>query len=347
MYKQSLYKIFLLVSILFVWNIPVSSGDENATNEVNVYSARQQHLIKPLLDDFSAQTGIKVNLVTGSGGALLTRLAAEGKNSPADVFITTDVAYLYRAKEKQLSQAIDSQFLQQTIPAAYRDPEQHWFGLSLRARVIFAQQGKLGKDDNLTYESLAEPRWQKQICIRSSTNIYNQSLVASMIAAHGEEKTAAWIKKLVANFARSPSGNDRDQITAAAGGLCTIAVANSYYLAIMLSGDNEQQKLAAQKMSIHWPNQMDRGTHVNLSGAFVTAATANRQHAIRLIEYLLSERMQKMYMDVNYEYPVRADLPLNDLLSRWGQFKKDPLSFNTIGQLNAAATRIMDSAGWR
>lgn len=340
-----IYKILLFASML-VLNVSAWAEKQKIVQEVNVYSARQEHLIKPLLDHFSQETGIKVNLVTGKSGALLTRLAAEGKNSPADVFITTDAAYLYRAKKQQLSLAIASEFLEKTIPAIYRDPDHHWFGLSLRARVILSQKGKL-KDNNLRYESLADPRWRKQICIRSSGNVYNQSLVAAMIAAHGEEKTEAWIKKLVANFARPPSGNDRDQIMAAAGGLCTIAVANNYYLAIMLKAGTPEQKAAAEKITIHWPNQMDRGAHVNLSGAFVTAAAKNRQNAVRLIEHLLSADMQLMYMNVNYEYPVRAGLPLNELLKSWGDFKKDDVPLNKIGMYNAAAVRIMDSAGWK
>ena len=344
--ESSLYKILLLASILASSSFLVKA-DEKSVDEVNVYSSRQEHLIRPLLDKFSDKTGIRVNLVTGNGGALITRLAAEGKNSPADVFITTDVAYLERAKEKRLTQAISSTLLRQSVPANYRDADNHWFGLSLRARAIFAQRGKLNDSDNLSYESLADPRWRKRLCIRSSANVYNQSLVASMIIARGEAKTGEWIKNLVANFARPPSGNDRDQIMAVAGGRCDVAVANSYYLAVMLKTGSEEQKEAAQKVAIHWPNQRDRGAHINLSGAFVTKHAPHRQHAILLIESLLSAEMQSMYMNLNYEYPVRNDLPLNELLSSWGDFKRERAPFSELGGLNARATRLMDIGGWR
>ena len=344
--KSSLYRILLLASILTAYSFIAAAAEKNA-DEVNVYSSRQEHLIRPLLDNFSDKTGIKVNLVTGNGGALLTRLAAEGENSPADVFITTDVAYLERAKKKRLTQAVASEFLRETVPANYRDADNHWFGLSLRVRAIFAQRGRLDDDERLSYESLAEPRWRKQLCIRSSANVYNQSLVASMIAARGEAEAGEWIKNLVANFARPPGGNDRDQIMAVAGGRCSVAVANSYYLGIMLKAGNEEQKEAAQKVAIHWPNQADRGAHINLSGAFVTKNAAHRQHAILLIEHLLSAEMQNMYMDLNYEYPVRDELPLNELLSGWGSFKKDQVSLNEIGRLNEKAARLMDKGGWR
>ncbi len=323
------------------------SGGGGALAEVNIYSARQESLIKPLLDRFSARHDIKIRLVTGKADALLARLKLEGKNSPADLLITTDAGRLYRAKQAGLLQAVESATLASDIPARYRDPDHHWFGLSLRARTILTVAGKVDAAALTRYESLADPVWRGRICIRSSDNIYNQSLVASMIHANGAEATLAWAKGLVANFARSPGGGDRDQILAAAGGLCDIAVANTYYLAMMLQSGHPAQQAAAQKIRVVWPNQSDRGVHVNISGAGVTRSAQHFDEAVALLEYLAGAEAQRWYGETNNEYPVRDGIAPGAVLQSWGDFKADDIPLELLGRLNRDAVELTNHAGWR
>lgn len=318
-----------------------------AADEVNLYSARKEELIKPLLDRFTAESGIQVNLVTGKDDALLERLKSEGINSPADLFITADAGRLHRAKTAGVLQAVDSRVLQEAVPAHLRDPEGYWFGLSLRARPIFYVKDRIRPEELSTYEDLADPKWRGRICIRSSDNIYNQSLVASMIASDGEPATEEWARGFVANFARPPRGGDRDQIKAAAAGLCDLAVANTYYFGMMLAGNNSAERDAASKVAIFWPNQEDRGTHVNVSGVGLTAAAKNRDNAVRLMEYLTSPAAQQWYAETNHEYPVREGVKWSAMLEGWGHFKADTVNLSVLGKNNPAAVMLMDRAGWR
>jgi len=341
--KPAVRNLFATV-LTFLMAFPVSAL---ANNEVNLYSARKEELIKPLLDRFTAQTGIKVNLVTGKADALLKRLQSEGVNSPADLLITTDAGRLYRAKEAGVTQAVASNALSEAVPASYRDPEGHWFGLSLRARPILYVKDKVDPAALSSYEALSSTDWNGRICIRSSNNIYNQSLVASMIAADGAEKTETWAQGLVDNLARPPKGGDRDQIKAAAAGQCDIAIANTYYLAGMLKSKDEAQRAAAARMAVFWPNQGGRGAHVNISGAAVTRSASNRLAAIQLLEFLASDEAQQWYAETNGEYPVRPGIPVSDVLTAWGDFKADNLSLAKLGELNGEAVRLMDRAGWK
>lgn len=318
-----------------------------AEEVVNLYSARKEKLIKPLLDRFSEQTGINVNLVTGKADALLQRLQSEGRNTPADMLITTDAGRLHRAKAAGVTQAVDSPVLKQLVPESFRDPQGHWYGLSVRARPILYVKGKVDPARLSTYEALIDPEWDNRICIRSSGNIYNQSLVASMIAANGAEATETWAKAFVNQFARPPKGGDRDQIKAAAAGLCDIAVANTYYLAGMLTSKDQAQRDAAGKLAVFWPNQQGRGAHVNVSGATVTKAASNRENAIKLLEFLLNPASQAWYAETNGEFPVRADVEPGELLNGWGEFKMDKLNLQQLGLLNPDAVRLMDRAGWK
>ncbi len=316
--------------------------------EVNVYSAREETLIKPILDVFSEQSGIKVNLVTAKADALIERLQREGQDSLADVLLTVDVARLHRAKQAGLLQSIKSETLTEIVPPVYRDSDNQWFGLSMRARVITTVKSKLSPDKApMRYESLADEQWRGRICIRSSTNVYNQSLVASILHANGDEATSMWAKGLVANFARPPVGGDRDQVLAAAGGLCDIAVINTYYLAYMLANPDPVQKKAAEQMHVVWPNQEDRGTHVNISGAGVTRVAKNKDDAIRLLEFLVGAEAQYWYGNTNYEYPIRDDVKIGDILNSWGEFKADTIALDKLGELNAEAVKLMDKAGWQ
>lgn len=316
-------------------------------DEVNLYSARKEALIKPLLDLFTQETGIKVNLVTAGGDALLNRLQNEGKNSPADLLITTDVGRLYRAQQAGVLQQIDSQKLNTNIAASYREKNGYWFGLSLRSRVIVYAKDRVKSDALTSYEDLADKKWQKKICIRSSGNIYNQSLVASLIVHHGEEKTENLLKGIVANFARSPQGGDRDQIKAVAAGQCDLAVVNTYYLGAMMLSSDQNEKKAAQAVGLLWPNQQDRGAHFNISGAGVTKASPNKANAIKLLEFLSSEKAQQWYAKVNNEYPVNPQAGTSDLLKLLGEFKPDTVAVEKLGELNAKALMLMDKAGWK
>lgn len=315
--------------------------------ELNVYSARQEALIKPLLDEFTAETGIKVNLVTGKGDALLTRLQAEGRNSPADILITSDAGRLVRAEQAGVLLAQTSPELEAAVPAHLRSPQGYWYGLSVRARALVYNRDSVNADTLSTYEALAQPQWRGRICVRSSSNIYNQSLVAGMLATQGDAKTAAWLDGFVANFARPPQGGDRDQIKAVAAGQCDVAVVNSYYLGGMVASQDEAERAAAAKVSIFWPNQDDRGTHVNVSGAGVTAASDQPELAVQLISFLTRDSSQQWYAETNNEYPVRDEVPVSELLATWGTFKADPVDVSELGKLNAQAVMAMDRARWK
>lgn len=315
--------------------------------EVNVYSARKEALIKPLLDQFTSESGIKVNLVTGKADALLKRLTSEGANSPADLFITTDAGRLHRAREADVLQPIFSETLTAAIPAHYRDPEGYWYGLSVRARIITYVKDRVDPRQLSTYEALADEQWRGRICIRGSENIYNQSLVASMIAADGEAATQQWAEGLVKNFARAPKGGDRDQVKAAAAGVCDLAIVNTYYLGAMLNSKDENEQAAAAKVALFWPNQNDRGAHVNISGAGVTRSAKHKEAAVKLLEFLASEKSQGWYASVNLEYPVRPGVEWSETLKQWGTFKADTLNLSLLGENNPAAVRLMDRAGWK
>ena len=318
-----------------------------ADEEVNVYSSRKEELIKPLLDRFTEQTGTKVSLVTGKPEELLERLRREGPNSPADLLITVDAGNLHRAKAAGVTRPLVSEALTRAIPASYRDPEGHWVGLTLRARPILYVKSEVDPATLSTYEALADPDFKGRICIRSSDNVYNQSMVASMIASHGVEATEVWARGLVANLARPPKGGDRDQIKAAAAGECDLAIANTYYLAGMLSGEAAADRAAAELMGVFWPNQDGRGTHVNVSGAAITLAAKHPEAAQKLIEFLASPESQAWYAEANGEYPVREGVPPSAMLAAWGDFKADALNLARLGELNAEAVRLMDRAGWR
>lgn len=335
-------RLFFSLTLLLLANLPAW-----AQGEVNLYSARQEVLIKPLLDQFSSKTGIKVNLVAGKADALIQRLTSEGINSPADILLTVDAGNLNKAKEMGLFQPVRSQTLEKEVPAAYRDPAGEWFGLSMRARPIMYAKGRVNPADLASYADLADPRWKGKVCVRSSGNVYNQSMVAAMIARNGAAATETWAKGLVANFARPPQGGDRDQIKAVAAGQCDVALANTYYLGGMLNASQAEEKEAAAKVGIIWPNQKENGVHVNVSGAGVTKHAKNRDNALRLLEFLVSEEAQRWYADVNYEYPVRQGTPISETLAAWGDFKADDLNLATLGEHNAEAVKLMDRAGWR
>lgn len=334
-----------LSSILFLLFLALTQPVLAA--EVNLYSARQEALIKPLLDRFTEQTGIRVNLVSAKDDTLIKRLESEGRNSPADLLITADAGRLHRARELGLLAPLQSEILAARIPASYRDPEGHWFGLSLRARPILYVRDRVDPAGLSSYADLANPRWKGRICIRSSDNIYNQSLVASRIARYGEHATEAWARGLVANFARPPRGGDRDQIKAAAAGQCDIAIANTYYLAAMLNDSQASERASAERLAVFWPDQEGDGVHVNVSGIGLTTAARNREQAVKLMEFMVSEEAQRWYADTNQEYPVAEGIEASETLQAWGPFKADDLNLSELGRYNADALRLMDRVGWR
>jgi iron(III) transport system substrate-binding protein len=314
--------------------------------ELNIYSGRQEALIKPQLDAFSAQTGIKVNLVTGDAKELVQRMKTEGANSPADLLFTADAGNLYAAAAEGLCQKVQSEALEQSIPAAYRDPEGAWFGLGIRARPIFYVPGKVDPAEIKSYEDLADPKWKGRILARSSSHIYNQSLLASMIAHKGPEAAEQWAKGVAANLARKPQGGDRDQIKAAAAGEGDVVIANSYYYAQMLTSDKPEEREAAQKLKVIWPNQTDHGTHVNVSGACVAAHAPNKDEAVKLLEFLVGDEAQKIYAEKGQEFPVKPGISASDTLQGLGSFKMDELNLAELGKHNAEAVRIFDRVGW-
>lgn len=336
------FALFCCVLVCFSLSTPVS-----AKGEVNVYSARKEALIKPILDRFSKQTGIKVNLITGKADALLTRLRLEGKASPADVFITVDAGRLQRAKEAGVLQAIESDVLLKRIPQNLKDNDNIWYGLSLRARPIFYAKGRVDPKELSSYEDLANEKWDGRVCFRSSNSVYNQSQVASMIEAQGEDYTENWAKTMVSYLARSPAGGDTDQLKAVAVGVCDITIANTYYYGRLLNSDKPKDVKLAQQIGLFWPNQADRGTHVNVSGAGVTKYARHRDNAIALIEFLASDEAQEWYSAVNNEFPVVPSALISDTLKSWGPFKQDAVNLSILGENNRAAVELMDRAGWK
>ena len=269
-----------------------------------MYSARQDSLIVPLLDRFTEKTGIEVNLITGKANALLSRIQAEGAATPADVLVTVDAGNLHRAKEAGVLAAVDSATLAKQIPVNLRDVDNQWFGLTIRSRPIFYAKDRVNPSDLSTYEALTDSRWKKRICIRSSSNIYNQSLVASMIEANGTDATLQWAEGLVSNLARKPAGGDTDQLRAAAAGQCDLAIANTYYFGRLIDSKKPEDREVVQNLGVFWPNQADRGAHINVSGMGVTQHAKNHEEAIQLLEFMVSEDAQAYYAEINHEYPV-------------------------------------------
>ena len=338
------FRPILCLMVAFFMAFPATSW---SAESLNIYSSRKEQLIKPLLDKFTKTTGIKINLTTGKSGVLLRKLEMEGTNSPADVLITSDAGNLARARSDGLLQSVESRKLNQLVPEHLRDLDGYWYGLTMRARPIFYNPKKVQPKELSTYEQLADSQWRGRICIRSSNNIYNQSLVASMIASDGGEAVLNWGRGLVKNFARTPQGGDRDQIKAVAVGICDIAIANSYYYAAMLNSNDASEKEAARKVALFWPNQNGRGTHINVSGGAVIKSSKNTKNAIALFEFMLDESSQNWYAHVNGEYPVNRKAIISPLLLNWGDFRSDKLNLTELGKYNSDAVRIMDRAGWK
>lgn len=342
--RVSLFAAATAVAALFA--LPVLPGRAADDNVVNIYSYRQEILVRPLLDRFTELTGIEVRLVSGKADVLLQRLKSEGRNSPADILLTADAGRLHRAKEAGVLQAVHSALLDEMVPPQYRDPGGYWYALSLRARPIIYAVDRVDPGELTDYEGLADEKWRGRICVRSSNSIYNQSHIAAFIAHHGALVAERWAAGMVANFARKPSGGDRDQIRAVASGECDIALANTYYLARLASSNNEKDRAAAAAVAIAWPNQNGKGAHINVSGAAVTASAKHPENAVKLIEFLVGAEAQEIYARTVFEFPIRGGITLAPLVASWGDFKADGLDLSLLGKHNAEAVRIADRVGW-
>lgn len=319
----------------------------SSADEVNVYSARHYDTDLELYDRFTEEKGIEVNLIEGGSDELIERINSEGVNSPADVLITVDAGRLWRAKEAGVLQQHRSDELNRVVPEQLRDLDDMWVGLSKRVRGIIYHKDRVEPDELEGYWDLTDEKWEGRICIRSSNNIYNQSLVASLIETHGVEDTEEWAAGLVANFARDPQGGDTDQIRAVAAGECDIAVANHYYLARLMNSDDSEDQDVANAVDIHFPGEEDGGTHVNISGAGVAANSPNREHAVAFLEYLATEEAQELYAVANNEFPIVDGMMLPEVLQSFGTFESDAVNVTSYGENNPEAIRLMDRAGWR
>lgn len=316
-------------------------------NELNVYSARHYDSDELLYNAFTEQTGIEVNILEGDSDQLIERIQREGVASPADIMMTVDAGRLWRAEQEGIFQATESDVLAERLPESMRHPEGLWFGFSQRARGIYYNRDNVDPTDITSYEDLASDDLGYSVCIRSSNNIYNQSLLASMIEHHGEEGAEEWAQGVVNNMARDPEGGDTDQIRGAASGECDLAVANHYYYVRLLKSDDEADREAARNVGIIFPNQDDRGAHVNVGGAGVVDGAPNRDNAVQFLEFLASDTAQEMFASGNNEFPVVNSVKRDPVLESWGNFKKDEVNISILGENNPEAIRIFDRVDWR
>jgi len=321
----------------------VASLTASAAEEVNVYSYRQPFLIKPMFDAFTKESGIKVNTVFAKKG-IVERLKNEGANSPADLVFTVDIGRLDAVLSADLTQPVNSDVLNEKIPAEFRDPNGHWFGLTTRARLIVASKDRVSQGEVSSYEDLASPALKGRVCTRSGKHGYMLALIASVIANSDEDSARTWLQGVKDNLARKPQGNDRAQVKAIKEGECDVAVINSYYMGKMMT--NEEQAPWADAVNIIFPNQGDRGTHMNISGMSLTAAAPNKDNAVKLMEYLASDKAQRMYAEQNHEYPVNPKVSWSALVESWGGFKPDNTALAEIAKHRTTAAKMVDQIGY-
>ncbi len=334
------YKSALMVFVAALATLVVSTLSV-ASEEVVIYSARNEQLIKPLFDTYTKETGVKVKFITDKAGPLMQRLKAEGKRTPADLFITVDAGNLWQAANFGLLQPANSSVLEKNIPEHLRDPGNQWYGLSIRARTIVYNTKNLKESDLSTYEDLADPKWKGRLCLRTSKKVYNQSLVGMMIAEHGVAKTEKIVKGWVKNLATRPFSNDTKMMQAVAAGQCDVGIANTYYYGRLLKKD------ANVPLKLFWPNQQSGGVHVNISGAGVTKHAKNSKGAIALLEWLSSEKAQQQFAASNMEYPANPDIKPVAVVASWGEFKANQINVNRAGELQVDAVKLMDRAGYK
>jgi iron(III) transport system substrate-binding protein len=344
---------FLILALLIVSITVVflsNTNEEVQSEEVNIYTSRHYDADDFLYEKFTQKTGIQVNIISGKGSALIERLKAEGTNSPGDVFFTVDAGNLANFQKQGFLQSIQSEIIKKSVPVELRGENDEWVAVAKRARVIFYNPELVSEDEikDINYEDLANNAWKDRVVIRSSSNMYNQSLVSSLISNLGIDQTEKWAKDLVANFARKPQGNDRSQIMAVANKEASIAIANTYYIGIMLSGKGgEEQLKAGQKVKIAFPNQTNRGAHINISGGGVLKHSPNRENAEKFLEFLLSEEAQVHIVNNTFEYPVLETVKPHPLIESFGNFKMDKTSVADFGKYNPEAVKLMDRVNWQ
>ena len=334
---------FLLISCGEVKKQEVST---NESKEITIYTHRHYDSDKTIIANFEKETGIKVNVVKAKADELLQKLEAEGKQSPADLLLTIDAGRLVRAKQKDLLQSAQSEIIEKSVPENLRDEENFWFSLTKRARIIVYDKNKVNPEDLSTYEDLTNPKWNGKVLIRSSSNIYNQSLLASIIANNGQDSAKQWAEGLVQNMARKPKGNDRDQVKAILAGEGEIGIINTYYLGKLINSKDSLEVEAGNSVGVFFLNQKDRGAHINVSGIGVAKHAPNKEDAVKFIEYLVSKDVQEIFAKANYEYPVNKEASASDLLKSWGDFKEDNLPLSKLGELNKNAVVIFDEVAW-
>ncbi|MEQ9402940.1 MAG: Fe(3+) ABC transporter substrate-binding protein [Cyclobacteriaceae bacterium] len=338
-------KSIKLIIILFA--VAACSGNKKeSSNEeqvLNVYSHRHYDADKIVFDKFTEDTGIKINLVKAGADELINRLETEGDKSPADVLITVDAMKLNRAREKDLLQSVE---IQTSNDPRFIEDENYWYGITYRARVIAYDKADVDVSELSTYEDLADPKWKGRIVIRSSGSSYNQSLLSSIIYSNDRDAAKAWAQGIVNNLAREPKGGDRDQIKAMASGVGDIAIVNTYYVGLLLNSENEEEVKAGQSVGIYFPNQEDRGGHINISGIGITKYAPNKDNAIKFIEYLTSEEIQKIYAKESFEFPVNMNVAPDSTIAEWGNFKIDNLEYAKDTELNQEAVKIFEEVGW-
>lgn len=337
-------QIVLLIFVLLFFSC---KQDTKNTEVLNIYTHRHYESDQELFKRFEEQTGVKVNVINASADELIQKMTLEGKNSPADVLITVDAGRLHRAKESQLLQPIESSVLDSIVPNHLKDKENHWFALTKRARVIAYAKDRVNPEELSTFEDLTDEKWANKLLIRSSGNIYNQSLLASIIANQGEEAAKAWVAGIGRNMARTPRGNDRDQVKAVVAGEGDLAIVNTYYIGLMANSNNPEEVSVAKSIGIFFPNRETTGTHINVSGAGVAKYAPNKENAIKFIEFLLSEESQSLFALSNFEYPVNRNVEISETLKLWGDFKEDTLNLSLLGENNKKAVILFDEGGWR
>lgn len=321
----------------------VEAQAQDSNKEIVVYTSRKEHLVKPFFEQFTSETGIEINYITDSEAALISRLKAEGERTPADVFITVDAGNLWLATQEGVLQPIESDALEASIPESLQDPENHWFGLTVRARTIVYSTERVKPEELTTYEALGDKQWKGRLCLRTSKKVYNQSLVAMLIARYGEEKTQQIVENWVANLASDPFSNDTKVMNAITAGVCDVGIVNTYYFGRL------QKENPAIPLALYWPDQSAEGygVHVNVSGAGITKHSDNKENALRLIEWLASEEAQQMFAGLNMEYPANENVEPTEEVAAWGQFKADSTNLSKAGELQPAAVKLMDRAGYK
>lgn len=345
--KLPLMRLIRIKGVLVSFVILGSAGSFYGAVPLHIYSHRHYEVDQKINELFTKKTGIEVKVVNAEADQLIERLKSEGADSPADVLVTVDAGRMQRAVEDGLLQQVKSEILEKATPEALRDAEGHWYPFTLRARGIVVAKNRVKEGEVKDYADLTKPEWRGRVLARSSTSGYNQSLLASIIAAEGEKAAKEWAKGVARNFARPPQGGDRDQIKAVAAGLADAAITNSYYLGMLLNSPDAGQRKAGEAVRLVFPNQSGRGTHCNVSAAGITKHAKNAEAGRKYMEFLVSPEVQKMYAEGSFEHPITIDPTVGGQVGKWGAFKVDEAGFRKLGELSAAATRLFDRAGWK